>query len=185
MSIVRALILSAAVTLALPAVAPGQSIVALGVAAGATVPAGGLGDRTSSGYHAMVTMSVHAPLTPFTLRGEGMFNQLDYNDKSGPGGGAVRKPISSNARVWAATANAMFTFSPVLGPYVIGGLGYYRTTEVDLSSGGTSSSNAAGGNIGAGFRLALTGFSIYGEARYHWLSGTDVRIVPLSVGITF
>lgn len=160
--------------LANPAAAHAQSIFALGIAAGATVPTGGLGDRTNTGYHAMVTLSAHAPLTPFTLRAEGMFNSLDYKNSGGAN-------ATASAHVWAATANAIYTYSPVLGPYLIGGVGYYHTTE----SGATGSANDFGVNGGVGFRLALTGFSAYAEARYHYVSGSDVRMVPLTVGITF
>ena len=170
---------------AAPTPAAAQSLVSLGVAAGASVPKSGLGRRTSTGYHAMVTLSVHAPMTPLSFRVEGMFNELDYNSDLGSGGGAPFRAQEKSARILAATANGILTSSGLLRPYIIGGVGIYRTTEAVPLLGGTQSTNDVGWNLGGGLRFDLTGFGAYAEARYHWIGDPGLRMLPVTFGLTF
>ena len=163
-----------------PAVARTQSL-AIGAAAGATIPSSGFGDRTNMGYHVMVTLGVHAPMVPLSFRIEGMYNEFDYNSDQG----ALFRSANRTARVLGATANGVFTSSGLLGPYLIGGVGLYQTTEARPVFGGTVGSNNVGANIGGGFRFGLSGFSAYAEARYHWVGDSDVRIIPITFGLTF
>jgi hypothetical protein len=162
-----------------------QMAASVGVAAGATVPRSRFGDRASTGYHVMVTLGMSAPLVPLSFRIEGMFNEFDYNSAVGSGGGGVYRLASDKARVWGATANGILTSSGLLRPYLIGGVGMYRTTEGNPPFGGTVSSNSWGGNLGGGFRFDLTGFGAYAEARYHWVGDTDVRMIPITFGLSF
>ena len=163
------------------AVAPAQLRASIGAAAGATFPRSGFGDRTNTGYHVMVTLGVHAPTVPLSVRIEGMYNEFDYNSD----GGALFRSANRTARLLGATANGVLTSSGLLGPYLIGGAGVYQTTEARPAFGGTVGSNDLGGNIGGGFRFELSGFSAYGEIRYHWVGNTDVRIIPITFGLTF
>lgn len=160
--------------------AAAQSITSFGVAAGATFPSGDFSDYTKTGYHALVTLDVHAPLMPVGLRIDGMFNELDLESSL----------VSSKgkARVWAGTANVVLNTGG-LGPYLIGGLGLYHTT---FSADGFTGSDQTkfGLNGGVGIRIPLTGFSAFAEARYHRLLGTNdsdgsVALVPLTFGIVF
>ena len=36
-----------------------------------------------------------------------------------------------------------------------------------------------------GFRWPLSGFAAYGEARYHFVTNSDARFVPISFGLQF
>ena len=168
-----------------PTQARAQLATSLGVAAGASVPMGNFGDRTSTGYHLMLTLGVKAPLVPISLRAEGMFNEFDYNSDRGSSGGASFRAVEKSARVWGATANAALSSSGLLGPYVIGGIGVYRVTEAVPIFGGTQSANDFGANFGGGVRFELSGFSAYAEARYHWVGDTDVRLLPITFGLSF
>ena len=147
-----------------------------GIAAGGTIPSGDFKDATNTGYHALLTLHVHPPLSPLGLRVDGMFNDLDLS------GG-----VDGKAKVWAATANAVLGASG-LGPYVIGGIGYYHTTvSGTVLSFGDPSENKFGFNGGVGVRLPLAGFSAFAEARYHYVmdSQAKVRLIPISVGFEF
>ena len=162
-----------------------QLPVSFGVAAGATVPMSNFSDRASTGYHLMLTLGLRAPMVPVAFRVDGMFNEFDYNSEVGGGGGAPFRAVERSARVWAGTANVVLTSSGLLGPYAIGGIGLYRVTEAVPVFGGTRSANDFGGNIGGGLRFELSGFSAYAEARYHWIGDTDIRMLPVTFGISF
>jgi hypothetical protein len=187
MPVARSSLLALAVVASGLALTPARAQLAasLGVAAGASVPMSNFGDRTSTGYHLMLTVGVKAPLAPIAFRAEGMFNEFDYNDEGGVSGGASFRAVEKSARVWGATANAVLSSSGLLGPYVIGGIGVYRVTEAVPIFGGTRSANDFGGNIGGGVRFELSGFSAYGEVRYHWVGDTDVRLLPVTFGLSF
>ena len=187
MLVARPSLLTLAVMASMLASTPARAQLAtsLGVAAGASVPMSNFGDRTSTGYHLMLTLGVKAPLVPISFRAEGMFNEFDYNNDGGTSGGATFRAVEKSARVWGATANASLSSSGLLGPYVIGGIGVYRVTEAVPIFGGTRSANDFGGNIGGGVRFELSGFSAYAEARYHWVGDTDVRLLPITFGLTF
>ena len=169
---------SLAVLAVLPAKAATAQVpmTSIGVAAGGTIPSGDFKDGTKTGFNALLTLHVHPPLSPLGLRVDGMFNQLDLS------GG-----VDGNARVWAFTANAVMG-SGGLGPYVIGGIGYYNTkiTNTVLSFGDPSESKF-GLNGGVGVRLPLTGFSAFAEARYHYVMSSEakVRLIPISFGLEF
>jgi hypothetical protein len=156
------------------------SLVSIGAAAGVSLPRSNFDDRAKSGYNAMITAGLHAPLIPISLRAEAMLNEFDYD--VGTTAGGLARQGSKSARIWGFTANALLTTSAFLGPYAIGGVGYYNIKEGTPL--GTSSHTNVGGNLGAGFRFALTGFSAYAEARYHWVD-SGVAMLPISFGLSF
>jgi hypothetical protein len=173
-------LLAAGVTLALVGQAPKAeaqlgSLVSLGAAAGVSLPRSAFNDRAQTGYNAMLTLGLHAPLIPISLRAEGMFNDFDYDDSVAGLGG-------KSAQIWGFTANALVTTSAFFGPYAIGGIGYYRINENGTL--GDNHRTNMGGNLGGGFRFALTGFSAYAEARYHWVDD-GVAMIPISFGLSF
>lgn len=184
MTLSRCLTVIAAAMLAAAPAARAQSFTHLGVAAGAAVPMSGLGDRATTGYNLALSLDVRAPLTPLSLRVEGMFNEFDYSSNA-DNVGSLYRTIATSARVFGVTANGILASSGTLSPYLIGGAGYYRRTEPNLLTGGTSSENDLGANVGVGVRFDLVGFTAYGEARYHWAGDSDVRFVPITVGVNF
>jgi len=162
-------------------IALAQAQLKFGVAGGASLPNGDLGDAAETGYHLMATAGIQPPLAPVGLRIDGMWNQFNF-----------KSPSTANVRVMALTANAVMSMpgAMVVKPYAIGGVGMYNSKA---STTGATSSNDLGVNIGAGVSFGLAGFSAFGEVRLHNVfpeqpaSGpkTNFRFIPVTFGITF
>ncbi|MEO8621673.1 MAG: outer membrane beta-barrel protein [bacterium] len=171
--------------LALP-IAAAQAQLGFGVAAGPSTPMGDFSDIAKTGYQASGLVNLSLPLLPVGLRFEGSFGEYDYKDI-----GTVKS--DAKARILSATANAMLSTPGIIGPYLIGGVGYYRASS-ECSTCSTSSSKV-GFNAGVGVKLGLAGLSVFAEARYHYVPGasnpttagknSSTQFVPVSVGITF
>ncbi len=121
-----------------------------------------------------------------------------------------------SAWLWSITANPVIRFAPngKFDPYVIAGVGFYRrTVEFTQPSVaqtfvfdpwfgffgpvlvpadqvlGSFSSNAIGGNAGAGFEVPIGSNRIkfYTEARYHYAdtSRRATTLIPVTFGVRF
>ncbi|MDQ2668284.1 MAG: outer membrane beta-barrel protein [Gemmatimonadota bacterium] len=177
-----ALVLSLA--LAIPAAASAQ--VGFGAAAGASFPMGDFGKGSNTGYHAQVSVDVGVPLSPIGFRFDGT---LDHFDASGN-----TSTSSASARIAGAAANVLMGFGavPLLGPYLIGGVGYYQL-HGEGTFGGTpfsTSQSEPGGSIGAGIRFGLGGFGVFAETGYHFIKSTGTgesatTFVPVMFGVSF
>jgi opacity protein-like surface antigen len=146
------------------------------LAAGATIPTGQFSDRNDVGYHLTGGVIVKQPGMALGFRAEGMyngFNEKITNDNSHAG------VITVNATYDLLTNSRSNTSGSL---YLIGGVGYYSTSEPSFES---ESRTNVGWNIGGGFQFPLTGFSAYIETRYHYVSNTDVRFVPITFGVVF
>jgi len=146
-----------------------------GFAAGASVPIGDFGDLASTGFHALGTLSVSGTATsPLGFRVDAMYNSL-----SGKGD-------LPDWTLWTVNGNLVYAFPGGLTatPYLIGGAGWYN---LDVDESDAESTNEFGLNGGIGARFALSGFSTFIEARYHYMfSDPDaVQIIPLTFGIVF
>jgi hypothetical protein len=177
-SLLRAWSLSAVLALAPFAVqAQSGNGIHFNLAAGLTEPTSDFGNFYNAGYNLIVGIGLNPPASPLGFRVEGIYNEFDQQ-----GGG-------DKASVGGVTLNATYD---LLHPtatqhntlYAIGGIGYYGTKEPIQFFDQDTQSNI-GYNIGAGFKFPLTGFSAYVEARYHYVSNTDVRFVPISFGLIF
>jgi opacity protein-like surface antigen len=145
------------------------------LAAGLTLPTGTFSDRNDAGYNIIVGLGVKQRGSALGFRAEGIYNEFNEhgtNDKSHAGG------VTANAIYDLATNSRNKTSSL----FIIGGVGYYSTREPFFSS---ESQTNIGWNVGGGFEFPLSGFSAYIEARYHTVSNTDVRFVPISFGLVF
>lgn len=180
----KASTLATLVVLALPFTARAQA--GFGVAAGYSAPNGDFGKVVEGGYHITGLVKVSAPLMPIGARFEGTFSEFKY--KNSP-------PSTSDAkaRILSATANATYSMSGILGPYLIAGVGIYRATaECDQC---TTSSTKGGYNAGLGFKWGLSGFSAFVEARIHYIPGpsdptnggtnSSTRFIPVTFGLVF
>ena len=96
-----------------------------------------------------------------------------------------------NLSIWALSANAVL--APAMSPiYGIGGVGFYSQ---GVSGDGIESESETdlGFNIGGGFKLPLTGFTTFVEARYHHVMTKDdnepgsvnTKFLPIVFGIQF
>lgn len=171
--------------LAIAASAPNaqaQNPMSFGIAAGASIPTGDLGDAVKTGFHGMATLGVTPALVPFGLRIDGMFNQLAGKAD------VITVGDEIDLRVLGLTANGVWQMpGMVASPYLIGGVGYYNT-KFDLD--GADAENDFGLNVGIGMKFNLSGFGTFAEVRYHSIfnGGDDVgnmAFIPLTFGIMF
>lgn len=158
-----------------------QSLTSVGIAAGASVPVSDYGDQVKTGYNAYLTLDVHAPLSPVSLRIDGMFNELEVKDNV---------TFAQKSHVWALTANVVLGAADLIvaKPYIIGGLGYYHHSFTGQPVGfDIPAENKFGVNAGVGIAIPLTGFRAFAEARYHAMLDSDnkVRFIPISFGVVF
>lgn len=155
--------------------AEAQRRTTVGIAAGATVPIGDLGDATSTGFHILGTLLVSGTATsPLGFRADGMYNSLS-GKSDGP-----------DLTLWTVNGNLVFAFpgGTVATPYLIGGAGWY---SMKADESGVDATNDFGINGGVGVRFVLSGFSTFGEVRIHHIfSDPDAgQVVPITFGIIF
>ena len=154
--------------------AEAQRRTSLGLAAGASLPVGDLGDATSIGYHALGTLSISGTAsTPLGFRIDGMFNSLSGKSQ-GP-----------DVNIWTVNGNLVYAFPGGLTatPYLIGGAGWYNLKAEEADEG----TNEFGINGGVGARSALSGFSTFAEVRFHnvFTDESSARLIPITFGIMF
>jgi hypothetical protein len=154
-------------------IAPAQSNTThFNIAAGLTLPTGSFGDDNDAGYNLILGLGTRSRTSPLGFRAEGIFSEFDAH-------GSDQK-----SRAAGITGNLTYdltsgTRTNVNSLYIIGGIGYYSTRQFRVSE------TNVGWNVGGGFQFPLSGFSAYVEARYHTVSNTDVRFVPISFGLIF
>jgi len=169
------------------AAAPAQGQFAFGLAGGTTIPSGSLNDRQNLGYNGLATVQLGVPAFPFQLRADLQYNSFGGKDFRTALGQARD---GSDTRVISGTLNGVF--SPLAGPvkpYLIAGIGYY-----DTQLKGTDATRKLGYNYGAGVKFALTGASIFVEARMHQINDATfgvggnratAKFIPISIGVMF
>ena len=152
---------------------PGTAV-HFGVAAGAAIPVSDLSDVANTGFNGTVMLGFTPTLIPLGVRIDGAYNQ--FSVKSALGGG--------NLHVASVTGNLVYRMpGATFSPYAIGGAGWYNAG----ASGGGSSSNDFGWNIGGGISMPLSGFDTFIEARYNQVqtSGASTKFVPITFGVMF
>lgn len=152
-----------------------QRRASVGIAAGATLPVGILGDATSTGYHVLGALAISGTATsPLGFRIDGMYNSLS-GKSSGP-----------DLTLWTVNGNLVYAFPGGLTatPYVIAGAGWY---SVKADESGAESVSDFGINGGIGVRFSLSGFSTFAEARFHnvFSDPNSSRVIPFTFGILF
>jgi hypothetical protein len=172
-----ALIVSLALA-AVPAVASAQ--IGFGVAAGAAFPLSDYGKGLSSGYHAQASLDLAIPLSPIGFRFDGSLDHFDFSSST----------VTGSSRIIGGEANVLMGFGavPLLGPYLIAGVGAYNVNNSVATA--SSSATKLGGSVGAGIRFGLAGFGVFAETGYHYIqspaSGASApSYVPVMFGISF
>jgi hypothetical protein len=160
-----------------------QRPISIGIAGGVSVPSGDLRDGVNTGWRALATVALSTPMQPLGLRLDAAYDRFAFSDR-------VRAAVgdSGNQTVGSMTLNATYrlpmTDSP-LSPYLISGLGAYRTA----CSPGPSCDAVTryGWNVGLGSRLLVLGVRSFVEARYHRTGrgDSDVHFFPVTVGLLF
>jgi len=153
----------------------------IGATAGLAVPVGDLSDFTSSGYSIGVTLGMKQALVPFSLRAEGSFTELPWSDNANNNGAKHRIigfALDGQYNLGTATPNG--------GLYFTGGAGTYGSNDVNTFFGDTDRNWNLGINVGLGYYLQLTGFTVNFEGRFvNVFSDTNQRLFPITVGVTF
>jgi hypothetical protein len=147
-----------------------------GIAAGASIPTGDLGNAVDVGYNITGMLELSPPTLPVGFRLEGAYNAFNFKG----GGGSWKESAAIGNVLWSMPSTG-------IKPYLIGGIGYYRETGT-VAGIGSGSANHFGFNAGAGVKLPLTGFETFIEARYHRISensGNSASFVPITFGIVF
>jgi len=168
-----------ALAASVPTIARAQATpIHFSVGAGVALPTGDFGNGIDAGYHLAAALSMRAPASPLEFQAEGTFNEFNVSDQFNLGG-------DEKVRVWSLGANALYHFNPPTSMagslYGIGGLGFYNTHDTFSDESDTD----LGWNLGGGFRYPLSGFSVYIEARYHYVTNRSVRYVPITFGLVF
>ena len=158
-----------------------QRPLSIGVGGGASFPTGDLRNGANTGWNVLGTAALSTLMQPIGLRLDVAYNRFHVP-------GATSVAVWGDQSVGSATLNASYrlpmTNSP-LSPYLISGLGAYRT---DCSGGiACASTTRYGWNVGIGSKLYLLRTRSFLEARYHRTkrAGGTVQFVPVSVGLMF
>jgi hypothetical protein len=158
-----------------------QRPVSIGIAGGASIPAGDLHDGIEVGWHGLATIAVSTLMQPLGLRIDVAYNRFAFSEEAA----ALAEEYQSTA---SATLNVTYrlpmTNSP-LSPYLISGLGAYRS-ECSLDSA-CEPTTRYGWNVGLGTKLFVLGFRSFLEARYHRteIGDTDVQYFTPTFGLFF
>jgi len=176
-----AVLLFLGITLSLPVKASAQKNYALGIAGGAAIPVGKLGDVQKTGYSALVILAVGSPDGPLGVRFDGIYNNLTHTTTP-PG------TPSADFRVAGALLNLVYAFPGTYAkPYLIAGGGWYGA-KVDTTGAKSQSNLGFNGGVGTTFGFGPTAAFI--EARYHTISrsvekGGVFQFVPITFGLMF
>jgi len=154
--------------------AQGYNPFQIGGAVGAAIPVGDLGSATNMGYNVTLALGYKPAASPLGFRFDAAYNEFGFQG----GGGNINIP--------SFTANAVFDL-PAGGfsPYLIGGAGLYRPSGTLTGVG--SAENRFGFNAGGGVKMPLSGFHVFAEARYNWVSAGvgNLSFIPITIGLMF
>jgi opacity protein-like surface antigen len=198
----KRILIAAALVAAVSAPAAAQSTMTtaaprpmqFGIMAGATIPQGDAGDLAKTGFHLGGLVNFQPSMVPLALRGEVTYHGLSGKEFEFEGFPANGPDLS----IISGTINGLFEFGSMgtvstTHPYVIGGLGVYRSKFSSDGEDNDVSSTDFGFNAGVGVRFGLGGLNTFAEARFHNVfvgdnedgEGGSIRFVPISFGIAF
>lgn len=175
---------------------PAQIPVSLDLGTGPSFQFGRLKTNTSTpGFNALIGLDYRPPLLPISVRLEGLYDEYDHTST-----------YLGTRQIWAISGNAVWSFPtfnalPGITPYVLGGGGYYHTSEnlrVKVPTGPsptvptlTAAHFGVDGGAGARYRLFGVGpglgIGIFAEARYLYYFGphASAAMFPLVFGVNF
>jgi hypothetical protein len=160
---------------------PAQRPIQFSLAGGLSTPQSDLKDVAELGWHALGAIHVSSLMLPLGLRLDAAWNTFGSSDD-------VAGVPGTDLTVISVTGNLTYRWpmtNSTLSPYVIGGLGAYRSDCT--ASAGCESETDFGWNAGLGTKLYLLGFRSFLEVRFHSTSRGDVNVtyLPLTFGLTF
>ncbi len=163
-----------ALALTLAAASAAEAQPRLLVGGGFSAPNGSIADVADPGYHAQLGLQIRLPSLPLSLRGDGGIHRL----------GAANASLS-RTQVIGGAASVIFHLPGVgLQPYVLGGVGSYRTKSGP--AGAPSTVTDTGYHGGFGLVLGGTGLGGFAELRYVRISDPgSTTLIPLTLGLRF
>lgn len=162
--------------------AAAQRPVTFSLGGGASAPRSDLQNVSDLGWHALGALNIGSIMLPLGLRIEAAYNRFPTKDVAESSLGA------GDQNVLSVTGNLTYrlpmTNSP-LSPYLIGGMGAYRTSCSGDS--GCGSSTEFGWNLGIGTKLYMLGLRPFIEARFHNSERgiANLHYFPITLGFTF
>lgn len=187
-----------AVTLTTPAHAQGPGI-GFGASIGANVPEGDYSDGAKTGLVATGFLALRMN-SNVALRGELFWSRSDLDNAIIHKVGDAVLPddgigdVTGDVNLVGGLASLEVSAgSSILRPYAIGGVGVYRRRVAQDVAGAAQefrdlekSDSEFGWNAGGGIKVALAGFAMFLEARYHSVStDPETNFIPVTVGIAF
>lgn len=173
----------AGATLAVAAVAPAAvaqdaaatRAVRFGVEGGLSMPSGDFGDAANMGFLVGGIMDIMPANWPVAIRANLDYQRWGVDSELADG---------ENFSSISVTGDAMFAIPTTGGikPYILGGLGFYRT-QCSADGEACDASNDLGFNFGGGLNFNLGTLDTHVEARYHSVDEAD--FIPIVFGIRF
>jgi hypothetical protein len=139
--------------------------------AGLSTPIGDFGDAAEAGWHLMAGLQLSVPAIPIALRADGGYHSF---------GEATGAP---SVDMLAGSLSLVLNLPGVgLVPYILGGLGTYRSS-VDVAGVDPVTDNGFHG--GFGVNIGAIGFGGFGEVRVVNVSqdAGDARFVTATLGL--
>ena len=165
---------------AAPTQARAQIAVSAGVGGGFTVVTGDARRVwDAGGFHVQGMVAFGRATSAFGFRADVMYQRFT-SSLSGEAG-----------RTSDLAGVVSVAYSPTsyhVKPYVLGGLGVYRSTDnFDAPEVHEEPITRLGANVGLGARLSFVRFGTFVEARFHRIFGNnrDIDFVPVTVGVMF
>jgi hypothetical protein len=164
------------------ATAHAQRLVTIGLGGGVSVPQSDLRNGANTGWHALGSLIIGAPMQPLGLRADLAYSQFGFASTTQATFG------SGHENVGSLTANVTYRLpapgSP-FSPYVITGLGAYRT-DCSIDSACDAVTHF-GWNAGLGTKMYFLRLRSFLEARYHRTSANErtVSYFPVTLGLSF
>lgn len=171
--------------------------IGFGVVAGVLIPTGDIGDFQSTGWNLQGFVDWTSDSRPFGFRGDISYGRLSGKTISVAGVSFEASDLS----LFSITADGVWRIHPAQGsesrttPYLLAGIGLYHSSfDVTGPSSADNSDTNFGINFGGGLEYRLSGFSTFGEIRFHNVfsgaeSGTggssSARYIPIVVGLRF
>ena len=161
--------------------AQAQTAVQFGIGGGVTLPLSDFDDDAELGFHGLATAEFRPASLPVGVRVDGMYHRNGFAEDLG---------FDGNFQTISGTLNAVYTFQTAaeskFHPYIIAGAGAYNF-KANFSDADDDSETKFGANGGAGFNFGVGGAAVFVEGRFHniFTSGTDVSMVPITVGVKF
>ena len=159
----------AAAALAVPVSASAQLQFLL--EAGLSYPSGDFSKLAEPGYHGRLGVQAEVPHVPLSFRAEGEADRL------------VSTTSIGHVTVVSGSGSAVLSLGgPGLSPYVLAGIGQYRTSFEDV---GISSSIGTGYHIGVGLSFGALDLGGFVELRFVNVKGDrfTTRYFPISLGL--